>query len=448
MACFSLCQYKPSNEELLNLVKTRGLAPVPTPRDNDSLPESAPIISRPVLEEERARLQEAFNKYDVDGNGNLDLKELKQMITTLGGTMSDADADEAVKALDANGDGTIQFEEFVAFWSQKPGLGGHHLAALGFLRAKLLAQTQMNNALGKIADYTNNSNGTTVDKSTVSGKASFEISQVGSACPSAMGATLSVGKAAKITTWEVHIGLLAVEGKVEALSAGIRSLIDLFANLAPDLKQLCSLTTEGDVVTLIFTIPPLPRQIEQKLEDLCPVGGGQFMFGSTFEEMVSRPDEPLISSTRGLQFEADLSLTRVLAQIFPTPSIEASLFAAFSSIDYAVKLQYSSHESLGDVFRKLMPAAEDKTQQYVFPMAAASPNYLRAKLEEAFHRAPPTPQDELIHETLRQLVALEASFKGLECMSMTGMWRIEFRNVNPLCLFCFALKPILDGIPK
>ena len=57
-----------------------------------------------------------FKKFDKDGSGYLDTKELDALFRTLGVTLSKNELETAVFVLDKNGDGHVSQEEFVRWW--------------------------------------------------------------------------------------------------------------------------------------------------------------------------------------------------------------------------------------------------------------------------------------------------------------------------------------------
>ena len=59
-------------------------------------------------------MREAFKIFDRDGNGYIDLRELKTVITRMGEPLSDQEADEIFRAADLNGDGKLDYDEFVS----------------------------------------------------------------------------------------------------------------------------------------------------------------------------------------------------------------------------------------------------------------------------------------------------------------------------------------------
>jgi len=80
-----------------------------------------------LSESELARLKEAFDKFDEDESGVINLKEvpsvMRAIITDLGGTISEEEAADASEQLDSKDDGTCTFDEFKAFWESKSVYG-------------------------------------------------------------------------------------------------------------------------------------------------------------------------------------------------------------------------------------------------------------------------------------------------------------------------------------
>merc|ERR1712152_61148 len=63
--------------------------------------------------DQTAEMREAFKIFDRDGNGYIDLRELKTVITRMGEPLSDKEAEEIFKVADLNGDGKLDYDEFV-----------------------------------------------------------------------------------------------------------------------------------------------------------------------------------------------------------------------------------------------------------------------------------------------------------------------------------------------
>ncbi|KAM9844248.1 calcium-binding protein 5b [Aulostomus maculatus] len=65
-------------------------------------------------------LKEAFREFDIDGDGSITSDELRHaMVKLLGEHTCKKEIDAVVKEADNNGDGTVDFEEFVKMMSQK-----------------------------------------------------------------------------------------------------------------------------------------------------------------------------------------------------------------------------------------------------------------------------------------------------------------------------------------
>lgn len=69
--------------------------------------------------EEEKEFREIFNLVDRDGGGSISKQELQQLMDTLAINASQQEIDLMINEIDANNDGEIQFEEFVAVMSRK-----------------------------------------------------------------------------------------------------------------------------------------------------------------------------------------------------------------------------------------------------------------------------------------------------------------------------------------
>ncbi len=58
-------------------------------------------------------LIEAFKVFDRDSNGLISSQELKHVMTSLGEKITDEEVDEMIREADIDGDGYINYEEFV-----------------------------------------------------------------------------------------------------------------------------------------------------------------------------------------------------------------------------------------------------------------------------------------------------------------------------------------------
>ena len=60
------------------------------------------------------KMREAFRAFDKNGNGFISAAELRHVMTNLGERITDEEVDEMMREADIDGDGQINFEEFVA----------------------------------------------------------------------------------------------------------------------------------------------------------------------------------------------------------------------------------------------------------------------------------------------------------------------------------------------
>ena len=66
-----------------------------------------------LSEEQVAELKQAFAAMDTNGDGQVTKEELKALLSQLGESVDDAVIDEMIKIADVNGDGKVDFNEFV-----------------------------------------------------------------------------------------------------------------------------------------------------------------------------------------------------------------------------------------------------------------------------------------------------------------------------------------------
>merc|ERR1711966_368789 len=73
----------------------------------------------PLSEQEMSEIKEAFDLFDGDNSGAIDAKELGVAIQALGFTPTVDEIDKMVKDIDADGNATIEFDEFVGMMGDK-----------------------------------------------------------------------------------------------------------------------------------------------------------------------------------------------------------------------------------------------------------------------------------------------------------------------------------------
>ena len=72
-----------------------------------------------VQNDSEEELVEAFRVFDRDGNGFISAAELRSVKNGLGENLTDEDVDEMIRDADIDGDGQINYEEFVKMMVSK-----------------------------------------------------------------------------------------------------------------------------------------------------------------------------------------------------------------------------------------------------------------------------------------------------------------------------------------
>ena len=60
-----------------------------------------------------------FRVFDDDGNGFISVSELRQVMTNLGERLTDEEVDQMIREADIDGDGLVNYEEFVSMMTTK-----------------------------------------------------------------------------------------------------------------------------------------------------------------------------------------------------------------------------------------------------------------------------------------------------------------------------------------
>ncbi|WAR17006.1 CALM-like protein [Mya arenaria] len=63
-------------------------------------------------------VRSAFRTFDKDGNGYIDETALRIAMKKLGEALTDKEMDDMMKQADVDGDGKINYEEFVKIWCE------------------------------------------------------------------------------------------------------------------------------------------------------------------------------------------------------------------------------------------------------------------------------------------------------------------------------------------
>ena len=64
-------------------------------------------------------MREAFRQFDADGNGVITADELRMAMSEMGEAMNKEDIEEMIAEADLNGDGVVDYEEFILMMGSK-----------------------------------------------------------------------------------------------------------------------------------------------------------------------------------------------------------------------------------------------------------------------------------------------------------------------------------------
>ena len=77
------------------------------------------VESKSLTPEQIAEFKEAFTIFDTDGDNTISTKELGRVMRSLGQSPSDAELRELIAEYDFDGNGTLDFPEFLELMAKK-----------------------------------------------------------------------------------------------------------------------------------------------------------------------------------------------------------------------------------------------------------------------------------------------------------------------------------------
>ena len=99
-------------------------------------PEFLNLMARKMKDtDSEEELREAFKVFDKDGNGFISAAELRHVMTNLGEKLTDEEVDEMIREADVDGDGQVNYDEFVKVNAKRAkilgGFGGREDRSAG-----------------------------------------------------------------------------------------------------------------------------------------------------------------------------------------------------------------------------------------------------------------------------------------------------------------------------
>lgn len=99
--------------DMINEIDTDGSGTI-------DFPEFLTMMARKMKDtDSEEEILEAFKVFDKDGNGFISAAELRHIMTNLGEKLTDEEVDEMIREADIDGDGQINYEEFVKMMMSK-----------------------------------------------------------------------------------------------------------------------------------------------------------------------------------------------------------------------------------------------------------------------------------------------------------------------------------------
>ena len=100
-------------QEMINEVDADGNGTV-------DFPEFLTMMARKMKDTDtEEEIREAFKVFDKNGDNLISAAELRHVMTTLGEKLTDQEVDEMIREADVDGDGQINYEEFVKMMMSK-----------------------------------------------------------------------------------------------------------------------------------------------------------------------------------------------------------------------------------------------------------------------------------------------------------------------------------------
>jgi hypothetical protein len=435
-------------------------------------------LNRPQSDTETERLKAAFDKFDKDKSGAIDLKELKDMIVELGGKITDEQLKEAMDQLDTNKDGTCGFDEFKALWSSKSNLGGYGSASLAFLKAKIAAgswlergKQMLSGASGSVGlpseqdnffKYTQevSPNGVEELKEKMSIKCSIDQTDVKAVGTPSVVLTLrakSAGAAGEIQTkWNALVG-----------DMGLRDMgmgtVGTFPELVVKAEVIeISLTAPEGMVDQ-FYVPELMGVVTPLIKSLKESTLRQ-SYANDFDDFLGKPDTPVTEVFAGGKFSCNLIMSSTGKNILlnampgfgvadgPTLQLFAELCRLIAGADISQAISFHP-EHISKLIKSNDMFAAASTPSGMKSMLASNVPPPMMDDEDLAGMAPGAHAAMYIVERLDSIesaaiknIDLPVEFAANGLPANVGV-NITCGNVKPFALLKYMVEPCLEKFP-
>ncbi|KAH7966809.1 hypothetical protein HPB49_019660 [Dermacentor silvarum] len=106
--------YHPTEAQVAEIVGSNS-------RENIDFPEFLTIMAKEEIRPDDVddEIREAFKVFDRNGDGYVSAAELRHVMTTMGEKLSHEEVDEMIREADQDGDGRINYDEFVSMVTSK-----------------------------------------------------------------------------------------------------------------------------------------------------------------------------------------------------------------------------------------------------------------------------------------------------------------------------------------
>nr|QCS27825.1 XCaMP-G [synthetic construct] len=109
-------EVKFEGDTLVNRIELKG---IDFKEDGNILGHKLEYNTKQLTEEQIAEFKEAFSLFDKDGDGTITTKELGTVLRSLGQNPTEAELQDMINEVDADGNGTIDFPEFLTMMARK-----------------------------------------------------------------------------------------------------------------------------------------------------------------------------------------------------------------------------------------------------------------------------------------------------------------------------------------